>query len=109
MAEMVERPDLQAVLRDRPVEVTSVCKCAEQEFAKDTKIRDFFDVPKAVLAEQMKSEHAKSYVMLRVASSLFGCLAPEFEKTLDASSPIARAPVTQTPTEQPSSTNGIDK
>jgi hypothetical protein len=86
-SQIIGRPELAAVLKDRPINTAAVCTCTDASFKADKRLQKQFDLEPAVLAERMKSEHLRAYFILRLSHSVLSCLLPEMAETLDKSNP----------------------
>ncbi len=85
--QLAVRPEIELVLRARPLNLEAVCSCTQETFSADIRLKDHFKEGDLPLREKMKSEQLRAYFTLRLMHSVLVCLAPEFEATLTASAP----------------------
>ena len=87
-SQLVDRPELKPVLSQRPVDVGAVCTCTQRSFVADARLKKALDVDDQALAERLKDERMRSYLTMRLMASVLGCLTPELERALAATSPV---------------------
>ena len=87
-SQLVDRPELKPVLSQRPVDVSAVCNCTQRSFVADARLKKALDVDDQALAERLKDERMRSYLTMRLMASVLGCLTPELERALAATSPV---------------------
>lgn len=87
-SQLVDRPELKPVLSQRPVDVSAVCTCTQRSFVADARLKKALDVDDQALAERLKDERMRSYLTMRLMASVLGCLTPELERALAATSPV---------------------
>jgi len=82
--ELVGRPEMKPVLSARPVDALAVCACTERSFLADQRMQAFVNVDEQTLKARIGSEQFKSYMIVRLFNSVFGCLAPALDASLAA-------------------------
>ena len=85
--QLAVRPEIELVLRARPIDLEAVCACTRSAFSDDSRLQDEFKTGADSLRERMKSEQLRAYFTMRLMHSVLVCVAPEFEATLAASAP----------------------
>ena len=87
-SQIVDRPELKSVLSQRPVDIGAVCTCTQRSFLADARLQRALNVEGQALVERMQEERMRAYLTMRLMASVLGCLTPELERALAATSPI---------------------
>jgi hypothetical protein len=87
-SQLVDRPELKPVLSQRPVDIPTVCACTQRSFLADARLQKALNVDDQTLVETMKDERLRSYLTLRLMTSVLECLTPELERAMTAGSPF---------------------
>ncbi len=80
--QFIVEANLQIALKERQVDVASICSCVHQSILADKKLLEEFDAEKEVLLERFKEGHLSSYLILRSTQSAFICIAKDLEKSI---------------------------
>lgn len=86
-SQMVDRKEVQLILKERPVDIPLLCACTERGFARDERLREVLAVDHGVLVQKLRNPQLQSYMTLRLMTSFLECVAPEFDKALKAAVP----------------------
>jgi uncharacterized protein VirK/YbjX len=87
-SQIVDRPELKSILSQRPVDIGAVCTCTQRSFLADARLQKALNVDDQALTERMKDERMRAYLTTRLMTSVLGCLTPELERALAATSPM---------------------
>jgi hypothetical protein len=87
-SQLVDRPELKPILSQRPVDIPTVCTCTQRSFLADARLQKALNVDDDTLVETMKDERMRSYLTLRLMTSVLECLTPELERAMTAASPL---------------------
>ncbi len=79
---MAALPEIGAIAAQHPVEAAKVCDCAVAAFLADTKLHDVLMTDDKTLQPRTQVDPLKSYMNLRVTTSVYKCLVPELDSTL---------------------------
>ena len=75
-------PELGPLIRDKPNLVDDICLCTSASVAKDQRLRTFLDRIADEAQFEASLDRIKPYVILRLMSSLLGCMSTEFDTVL---------------------------
>jgi hypothetical protein len=87
VTQLMSRPELGPVLKNRPISSEMVCACTETSFASDARLQKQFVGDKTVVAQRMSSQNLQSYFTMRLMHSVLSCLLPEISASLEQSDP----------------------
>jgi hypothetical protein len=87
-SQIVDRPELKSILSQRPVDIVVVCTCTQRSFLADARLQKALNVDDQALVERMQEERMRAYLTTRLMASVLGCLTPELERSLAATSPV---------------------
>lgn len=76
--------DLGPILKHRPIDNPTICKCALSRLNQDTRFINYMHVPMSKAQALMETETVKAYAIGRVVSSVMNCLALDIERSLEA-------------------------
>lgn len=84
ISRMVSSGEMAPVLKHRPIDNPTVCKCALSRLNQDTRFINYMYVPMSKAKELMATDLVKAYAIGRLVSSVMVCVAPDLELSLEA-------------------------
>lgn len=85
--QIINQPALAPMLRNRPVQVSTVCACTESMFRADRRLQREFVRDYPTLSRRLKTDNLRAYLAMRVMQSAMACLANEFSEVLAVNDP----------------------
>ncbi len=71
------------LLTQYPIDSKRVCDCVEETTARDVRMVQYLTGDEKIVSERIASPSTSEYLKFRVISSLFSCIAPALNATLE--------------------------